>query len=271
MAVALPLRLAAAAAGLVALVAAGAVSATRPAPKPPVSAVRLGVAAPPAPTDPAGRVYLEEGFENDLAHALSGRLKTPAEIVRLSPDEAEAALRDGRVDLLIARAGPDAASRRDVKVIPAGYASGVGAALRSDTDIHAWSDLRGRTACVSEANAAGRRLAEDHGARLRLTSAPAPALIDLRTGLCDVSIHDAAQLKPLLSKRIWRKFSSTLPEVAPTSLAVLVSARQPDLAEWAAEATAAIAGGAGGDTRAASWASMVDFEVYRDQVAADCH
>lgn len=269
MAAAHTLRLAPLAAGLLALAAAGAVSATGPTSKPQVGPLRIGLATPQPPETHDGRIYLEEGFEGDLASALTGRLKTKAEIVRLAPGEANDALRDGRVDLLVARAGPETA--RDVEVIPAGYASGQSAALRSDTHIRDWEDLRGRTACVSEANLVGRKLAEAHGAKLRIAPAPAAALIDLRTGLCDASIHDAALLKPLLEKRIWRKFSATLPETAPTALAVVVSARQPDVAEWAAEATAAIAGAAGWERRAASWASTVDFEVYRDQVAADCH
>lgn len=268
MAAAHTLRLATLAAGLLAL--AAAVSAMGPTPKPQAGPLRIGLATPHAPESHSGRIYLEEGFEGDLASALAGRLKAKAEIVRLSPGAANDALRDGRIDLLVARAAPDDAGR-DVEVIPAGYTSGQSAALRSDTDIRDWEDLRGRTACVSEANLAGRRLAEAHGAKLRLASAPAAALIDLRTGLCDASIHDAALLKPLLEKRIWRKFSATLPEIAPTALAVVVSARQPDVAEWAAEATAAIAGAAGWERRSASWASTVDFEVYRDQVAADCH
>ncbi|GLK78249.1 hypothetical protein GCM10008171_35030 [Methylopila jiangsuensis] len=269
MAVAHPFRFAALAAGLFALAAAGAVSATGPATKAAAAPLRIGLATPQAPETQGGRIYLEEGFEGDLASALAGRLKTKAQIVRLGPDEADAALRDGRIDLLVARAGPAAAP--NVEAFPVGYASGQSAALRSDTDIRDWSDLRGRTACVSKANLAGRRLAEAHGATLRLASAPAAALIDLRTGLCDASIHDAALLKPLLEKRIWRKFSATLPETAPTTLAVVASTRQPDVVEWAAEATAAIAGAAGWKQRAASWASTVDFEVYRDQVAADCH
>ncbi|MFD1704659.1 transporter substrate-binding domain-containing protein [Methylopila henanensis] len=264
-------RYAALAAGLLVVAAAApaAVTATRSPAVASGGPLRIGVTTT---AEAAGeRVYLPEGFEAEIAEALAARLKVPFELVRVEPERKAEALDAGRVDVLLDRLPADVRETGDAPIVRTGYASGQRVAMRTDTTVRAWADLKGRTVCVSRDNLDGQRLAREIGANTRLSSAPAPALIDVRTGACDASIHDAALLAPLLEKRIWRKFSATLPETARTELAIVVSPRAAQFVEWIAEAAAGVADAPGWRDRAGKWASTVDFEVYRDQVAADCH
>ncbi|MFE1599543.1 hypothetical protein [Methylobacterium sp. ID0610] len=227
----------------------------------------LAAAYVPPPDAPDGRIYYEEGFEPDLARLLGESLGSPVRLVA-APDGA-AAPESGAVDGVFVRLRPDDPRLASGEAVPLGYRSGLSVAMRADTAIRRWEDLAGRTVCASEANLAGQRVARSFGARVVVVRAPAPALMRVRSGECDAAIHDRALLDELFTSRAWTKFSATLPPVEPTVLALLPA--QSPAGAALRRAAASVSGAGGWRERRMRWASTVAFEVYRDQVAGDCH
>lgn len=258
-----------------ALFAAGfaVVSAVARGPAPDFSGrpLRVGVGWLPPPDTPDMRLYVEEGFELDLAAVLAGAFAAELRLVRIAPEAAEQALKAGEVDLVVTRAGAEDPLRRRARVVETGFSSGLSLAMRSDRPLKAWSALQGRTVCVTEANAHGLALAVRLGAQVRVLRAPAQALMSVRTGECDAALHDRALLDPLFGKMSWQKFSATLPAVEPTDLVVAVAPDDAGLAEAVEGALKPLSNSQTWQARREKWAATVSFEVYRDQVAADCH
>lgn len=242
---------------------------TRDAPAPPWTALRIGVAAPAMPLASPTRNYTEEGHELALARALGERLGAAPQFVALAPEDFAQALADGRVDAVLTRQSPPA--QPGVQVLRSGYRSGTAAAMRSDTRLRRWDDLRGRTVCVSHANLAAQALAQRHGARIRLLDAPAQALVEVRTGACDAALHDQAQLQALFERKEWHKFSATLPPAEPGELLLLAARDRPQALAALQQALAGERQPQAWRARNERWAANVAFEVYFDQIGPDCH
>ncbi|MDI4666712.1 transporter substrate-binding domain-containing protein [Xanthobacter autotrophicus] len=251
----------------------GVVSAGARGPAPDFSGrpLRVGVAWLPPPDTPDMRLYMEEGFELDLAAALARALSADLSLVRVAPEAAAHVLKAGEVDLVLTRASTEDPLRRHARVVETGFSSGLSLAMRSDRPLAGWSALQGRTVCVTEANAQGLALAVRLGAQVRVLRAPAQALMSVRTGECDAALHDRALLDPLFGKMSWQKFSATLPPMDPTDLVVAVAPDAAGLAEAVEGVLRPLATPQTWQARREKWASTVSFEVYRDQVAADCH
>lgn len=234
--------------------------------------VRIGVPYVPAPTDtPAERLYTEEGFELDLAADIGSRLGKRIELVEVGDAAGTAALNAGRVDAVLARTDDEDQRFAAAQVLPAGYASGLSVAMRTDTDIRAWRDLVGRTVCVSEANRHAQIVARAAGANVLVRRVPAQSLIGVRTGDCDAAIHDALLLERLFDDQHWAKFSATLPATEPTRLVVVLPEAPGRLPDRIRAAVTALADTDAWATRRKNWVTNVAFEVYLDQDAPDCH
>lgn len=233
--------------------------------------LKVGVGWLPPPETPDMRIYAEEGFDLDLAEEIAQRIGARLELTLMAPEDAARALAAGKVDLVFARAGADDPLRKQARIVETGFESGLGIAMRSDRPLTSWSELKGRVVCASEANRHARDLAERLGATVRIERAPALSLMHVRTGDCDGAIHDRALLDPLFGKLSWQKFSATLPPVESTSLVAAVAPGDAALANVVSRTLAAVTSPEGWRQRRERWASVVSFEVYRDQVAADCH
>ncbi|MFG1401024.1 transporter substrate-binding domain-containing protein [Xanthobacter sediminis] len=233
--------------------------------------LRVGVPWLPPPDAPDSRLYLEEGFELDFAGEIAAALGAELRLARVQPEDADRALSAGEVDLVVSRAGTGDPMRGKARIITTGFTSGLSLAMRSDRPLDSWSALAGRTVCAVEANARARALVERLGATVKVLRAPAPALILMRTGDCDAAILDQTLLDPLLKMRSWQKFSATLPPQEPTTLVVAVPPGDAGLAQAVAAALSPLDTRERWRGREERWAATVSFEVYRDQVAADCH
>ena len=247
---------------------------------------RIGLVPAAMPLVSDTRRYTEEGTELALARALADRLGVVPEFVAIAPANLAAALAEGQVDVALARGD---GTRSALTSLPTGYRSGLAAAMRSDTTIRRWQDLRQRTVCVSRAQQDGQALARHYGANIELVDAPAQALVRLRLGGCDASLHDEAQLAALFARAEWQKFSATLPAIAPRDLRLIFrgngtealasrtaaapseSGRPPVEAAALIRATAEEASSQRWQARHATWAANVAFEVYFDQMGPDCH
>jgi polar amino acid transport system substrate-binding protein len=233
--------------------------------------LRIGVAAAAMPLVSATRNYTEEGHELTLARALGERLGAAPQFVALAPQDVAAALADGRVDAVLTRQPPAGLQAAGIAVLDSGYRAGIAAAMRSDTPLRDWKDLRGRKACVAHAHARAQPRALQAGAALQLVDAPAQGLALLRSGACDAALHDADQLQALFERKEWHKFSATLPTVEPAALVLLAASARPRQLQALRRALASEGTPQAWRARNARWAANVAYEVYFDQIGPDCH
>lgn len=242
-----------------------------PAQSMPWAQLRIGVAPAAMPLVSDTRNYTEEGHELTLARALGERLGAAPQFVALAPQEFAAALADGRVDAVLTRTPPAGPNPAGIAVLETGYRSGVAAAMRSDTPLRDWKDLRGRKACVVHAHARAQQLALQAGAALQRVDAPAQGLALLRSGACDAALHDADQLQALFERKEWHKFSATLPTAEPAALVLLAARARPAQLQALRRALADAGTPQAWRARNARWAANVAYEVYFDQIGPDCH
>lgn len=237
----------------------------------PVQALRVGIAPTTLPVSTGERDYTNGGFEAVYAQELARHLGVPVELVPL-PHEARAqALRQGQVDLVLARPDHPGPPEKGLRALATGYRSGVSVAMRSDTDVRAWKDLAGRVLCTSADNARAQAQATALGGSLKVFAAPAQALAQVRTGACAAAILDRVPLDALFAKNEWAKFSATLPPLASSALVAWVADHRADLAAPLRAAVAQLGSTAQWEQRRQKWASNVAFEVYFDQIGPDCH
>src|SRR5690606_9156293 len=210
-----------------------------------------------------------EGPAALLAERLSKSL--PLETVQLADGAKAKAKAEAEADARLVPLTPEELAAQAEAVIPTGYRAGLMAIMRTDTDIHRWEDLRDRTVCLAEGSGlAGERQAR-YGAIEKVYRAPADALLDLRIGGCDATVHDSTMLHALLAFPEWRKFSAQLPIQEERELAFVVS---DPAADWVQEVRSAVR----------NWQSQkllakltqqsahdIAFEVYMDQEVPDCH
>ena len=234
-------------------------------------ALRIGVTHIPPPPGPSDiRLYTPEGFDVLLARKIAAALDRPLELVEVDANEDDA-LAAGTVDVVLARRGDNDAQPEKTRIIRSGFRSAATVAMRTDTTIHGWDDLAGRTVCISRGNAEGVRLAEAYHANIRLTEAPARGLVQVRTGDCDAAIHDEVLLRSLFGETGWQKFSATLPPLEETELVALLATDQPRLSDEAVSTLARTVTSPNWPSLGRKWAENVAFEVYLDQDAPDCH
>lgn len=201
---------------------------------------------------------LDQGLLEDVAK----HLRLPLALVRNGT---------GKPDFALAMLADNDPRHRTHTVISTGYAAGPMAIMRTDTDIRNWEQLKGRKVCVSEGGMHAGALAARYGAIEIVHRAPADALIAVREGTCDATVHDSAMLEELLRYPEWKKFSARLTAGPRRTLSFVVPAQDTKTAgllkqvvgQW--NASGHIASRLKADVR------NIAFEVYLDQVSPDCH
>lgn len=265
------------------VVAAAGVAGDAPAPAPgPATAsgpehvsrpLTLGMAYIVPPHVPGSKVRTPEGLAPLLAERVGRQL--PLRELAVHTDTARAGASDAsdaqQADVLLLALDAQEAGHAQGMVIPTGYRAGIMAIMRTDTDIHRWEDLRGRTVCLAEGSGLAGHMQARYGAIEKVLRAPADALLDLRIGGCDATVHDSTMLDALLEFPEWRKFSARLPIQQERDLVFILPDDDPALArtlqaqvrEWREAGLLA--------KLTAQAARDIAFEVYMDQEVPDCH
>ncbi|UYO95219.1 transporter substrate-binding domain-containing protein [Pollutimonas sp. M17] len=212
---------------------------------------------------------IDTALAEDLAAKLDADLRTVPMAVPGSGNQAgRLAL---KADVALAAIGPGQVPPPSFTAVPTGYTARPMAIMRTDTDIKAWDQLKGRTVCLSEGGLYVGDMARRYGAIEIIFKAPADSLLALRTGGCDAAVHDDVMLKELLKLPEWKKFSASLPPgpaaplafIVPEDDAATVSLLKKLVLEWKRKKHLADL------TR--TRVRDIAFEVYLDQVVADCH
>lgn len=212
-----------------------------------------------------------ETIDTALLDDLTGRLQVSLATVRAEPGKQAQLLRSGKADIALAMVGDNDPLRRSATVIPTGYSAGPMAIMRTDTTIKTWEQLKGRKVCISEGGQYVGTLAAKYGAIEKLYRAPADALIAVRIGECDATVHDNVMLEELIKLPEWKKFSASLPVGPRATLAFVVPATDKKSASFLRQVADDWSAKGHLDQLVKKSVRNIAFEVYLDQNVPDCH
>ncbi|GAB3542055.1 transporter substrate-binding domain-containing protein [Noviherbaspirillum agri] len=212
-----------------------------------------------------------ETVDTALLESVTRRMQISLATVRAEPGKQLQLLRSGKADVALAMIGKNDPLRRNAAVIPVGYAAGPMAIMRSDTTIKSWEQLKGRKVCVSEGGQYVGTLAAKYGAVEKLYRAPADALIAVRVGECDATVHPNVMLEELIKLPEWKKFSASLPVGPRSELAFVVPAGDKKSAAFLKQVTDEWTAQGHVDQLVKKSVRNIAFEVYLDQTVPDCH
>ncbi|HYC41806.1 MAG TPA: transporter substrate-binding domain-containing protein [Noviherbaspirillum sp.] len=212
-----------------------------------------------------------EMLDKALLEDVAKRQQLPLETMQALPGKQAALLADRKIDLALATVAENDPLSRTHTLIPTGYAAGPMAIMRTDTDIKSWEQLKGRKVCVSEGGLHVGTMTARYGAIEMVYKAPADALIAVRVGECDATVHDSAMLEELLKYPEWKKFSARLPTGPRSTLAFVVPASDKKSAAFLRQVAAEWAASGHIDKTMKTAVRNIAFEVYLDQNAPDCH
>lgn len=160
--------------------------------------------------DPATQQLV--GWNPELARALAKGLGAEAELVQVQTATRVQFLQAGKVDLLIAsmELNPDRAEILGYAPTPF-YRVGGAAAVRKDSGIRQWADLRGKPVCVSQGSSFAKPLAAEYGALVQGYKSSSDSLLALRGGNCVAAVHDSTLIHPLLRDNAeWAQYAAPI-------------------------------------------------------------
>ncbi|MGJ7530022.1 substrate-binding periplasmic protein [Variovorax sp. GB1P17] len=172
-------------------------------------------APPQAPTPPE-----PDAFDATFARQLAKSLGVPLELVGLDAADQEAALRNGRVDVLIA--GVPAASMPDIAAAPGSYDAGRGlvVVLRRGA-VQEASALRGAPVCVAEGSGYADAVSQRYGAQPRSYPSSVHAASAFMAGECTALAEDGEVLERLMQNEEWRFYKPLASDLRPPSDATI--------------------------------------------------
>lgn len=160
--------------------------------------------------DPATQQLV--GWNPELARAVAKGLGAEAELVQVQTATRVQFLQAGKVDLLIAsmELNPERAETLGYAPTPF-YRVGGTAAVRKDSGITKWDDLRGKPVCVSQGSSFAKPLANDYGAQVQGFKSSSDSLLALKGGACVAAVHDSTLIHPLLRNNPeWSQYSAPI-------------------------------------------------------------
>lgn len=218
----------------------------------------------------ANKFRTPEQIEHALAQDLAKRLGVKAVAVTNGAARDGALPQTRKADLLLALAPAKDAVRGATVSVPTGYVAAPMAIMRTDTTIKSWEQLKGRSVCVAQGSRhAG--LAARYGATEKPYRAAADALLGLRIGTCDATIHDAALLEELLRLPEWKKFSARLTPLPGAPLVFVLPADDARARAWFEQVARDWQASGALRQQLVLMARNIAFEVYLDQDVPDCH
>ncbi|GEQ77504.1 amino acid ABC transporter [Comamonas testosteroni] len=171
--------------------------------------------------DPASQQLI--GWNPELARAVAKSLGVEADLVQVQTATRVQFLQAGKVDLLIAsmELNPDRAEVLGYAPTPF-YRVGGAAAVRKDSGISKWEDLRGKPVCVSQGSSFSKPLAQDYGAQIQGYKSSSDSLLALKGGNCVAAVHDSTLIHPLLrSNPEWAQYTAPIASEVLPALSVV--------------------------------------------------
>jgi polar amino acid transport system substrate-binding protein len=147
--------------------------------------------------DPSGQIV---GMEIDMAKDVAQKLGVKTEFVPVTAANRMEFLQQGRIDLLIATMGDNAARRKVVGIIDPNYYAGAANVLaKKSYGFKQWSDLKGRKVCAQQGAYYNKRATDLYGMELVNFPAIPEAFNALQQGACVAFLFDDTLFQSMLS------------------------------------------------------------------------
>ncbi|WP_213378228.1 transporter substrate-binding domain-containing protein [Allochromatium tepidum] len=162
------------------------------------------------------------GLEPDLAQDLADRLGVELKLVALVSADREDALKQHRVDVVIATLNETPERRSSLTLVsPNYYESGASLIARRSDGFEDWSALRNRRICSRRGSFYNRLITIEYGADIVPLYSAEIGLEALRDGRCDGLLGDTAVLSVLLQDpNLAERYEMTLPALYPTGWSI---------------------------------------------------
>jgi polar amino acid transport system substrate-binding protein len=162
------------------------------------------------------------GLEPDLAQDLADRLDVKLKLIALVSAERANALKDHRVDVVIATLNETPERHTTLTLVsPNYYESGASLLARRSDGFKDWSELRNRRVCSRRGSFYNRLITVEYGADIVPLYSAEISLEALRDGRCDGLLGDTAVFSVLLQDpNLAERYEMTLPALYQTGWAV---------------------------------------------------
>lgn len=174
----------------------------------------------------------QKGFNLDIAQGLADDLGVKLETVTVTPPNRVQFLQQGKVDILIANMQYTEERAKVLDYVPTPYDRAGGAAVgRKDSGLKDWTDLKGKSACVSQGSNYTQPLIEQYGAQVKALPSQPESLLALQGGNCDVAVHVGATVGLLLQDRPeeWKDYAILFPtELIPSDSVIWLRKGEKD-------------------------------------------
>lgn len=172
------------------------------------------------------------GYNVELAEDLAKRLGVKFEAVEVTPPNRVQFLQQGKVDALIASMQYTKERDEILSYVPTPFEEiGGSAMVHKGAGIHDWSDLRGKSVCVSQGSNYTRPLIEKYGAQVKGFKGMPEALLALRGGTCVASVHVTPGIQARLANASgeWQDYESPMPnQLIPSPSVIWVRKGETD-------------------------------------------
>ena len=165
------------------------------------------------------------GLEPDLAQLLAEKIGVRLELVAVASNERIEALRDGRIDVLIATLSNTAERReQSTLVAPNYYSSGVNLLSRKEDKFRNWSELRNRRVCGRRGSFYNRPMTVQYGIDIVAFHSLFWAKQAVREGRCSALLYDDIAIVADLRETQWsRQFEMPMPTLYQTPWSVAIA------------------------------------------------
>lgn len=230
----------------------------------------VGVAYVPKPSIPGAKVRTPAPIEILAVHKALGDQGGLSNV----PDPALAAqqLTNGRLSVWLGVANQELINNNsNIKLTRLNYSVSPMAIMRTDTTIRSWSDLSGKTVCLTADGRYAGHIHKHFGAIEQIYPSLTDALLNVRIGTCDALVHDEKFLVELLKFPEWQKFSAQLQPYEKVWLSALTASGTPANNKAQQKKVLSAASVRSLNALTADQAREIAFEVYLDQTVPDCH
>ncbi len=169
------------------------------------------------------------GLEVDLARDIAKRLGVDLELKKVTSSNRIRRLEDGSIDLLIATMGDTSNRRKQTGIVePSYYASGATVVVPKETQLRSWSELYGRSVCLTKNAYFNRDLIERFLLNAKEFEGTLDTMAALQFGACLGWVYDDTALISLLQDKKWNSFKIPLNSIMvnPWAIAVKTSEKE---------------------------------------------
>ncbi|MGS2717312.1 ABC transporter permease subunit [Eionea flava] len=172
------------------------------------------------------------GLEIDLAQDIADRLNVALRLQVVTSSNRITQLEQGAIDIVIATMGDTKKRRRQTGILePSYYSSGATIVVPEESTLHSWSELYGRSVCLTKNAYFNRDLTERFLLKAQEYEGTRDNMAALKFGKCTGWIYDDTALTRLLQDTRWQNFKTPLPAILinPWAIAVKKSEQYSEL------------------------------------------